>query len=1095
MKKLIALCCMLVLLALPAFGQIQSTAPELRFTEVDQSGAAGRWRFILNGDTFKIQRNTAAARNFSTKLDALSLSSAGGMTALSLGSPIIDIPESLTPGTPAADTLRIYTTEDTDFTAIETVDSTGIVRRINQDTYRIARNDSGSPVTIGQAVYYTGSTGNKPEFDLALSDTEATMPCIGLATATVNDGAYGQIMVIGRLVGVKTNYVIADGFTADWTEGDALYVDPTTPGALTNERPSHPNLSQQIGTIEVVHATNGVILVNVQDFLGIEAGTNRASFTIGSLAYDSIRIAPAAKGANRFVGSFTSNDLTAARTWTMQDADGTVAFTGAAPTPHNLFSVSHGDTVAASPVLGDIIYGDATPAWTKLAADTSDTRKFLRTLSIIGVGQIPAWDTVTKADVGLANVDDTSDATKDAAATALTNKTGFNGLVITANTGAVTTGTWNAGSLQSSSTVIAGTTGRFGDAATYDGIIISPAVKGANQFDLTLSTADLTGAQAINFPNESGNICTTGSVCSGYQASGSYAVTALSNLASVALNTALLPDAAAADDFGSATLPFKDIWFAGTSGTPAANNYKLTGVATAARVITAPDASITINAAGDISGTTLAANVVTSSLTTVGTVATGVWNAGAVTINNAGNGNNSYILSLVGKTAGGTDQTASLQTIQGADPYLQVKAPNDSGTATAIMDIHDTVIAVSTPGSVDLGYATGPWKDIYLGGTSGTPGTNNFKLTGASTSGTRVVTFQDASGTVMYTTDNAATATALAADPADCAANTYAQSINASGTLTCGTVTLASADFANQGTTTTVLHGNAAGNPSFGAVVDGDLSLTSPVASTSFTLGIASTTTGQLKLYNSTNGNLFTIQPGATGAAYVVTLPIDEPAAGEVLKVTSFSAPDVVLEWGSGGAAGATVALDNLASVALNTALLPDGAAADDFGSATLPFKDIWFAGTSGTPGTNNFQLTGAATAPRVLTAPDMSGTLVVAAGAQTLTNKTLTNPVYTSQTLSDAATILWNADSGEIATVTITDDRIMDIPSNLKVGTYILHIIQGAGFPNLLTWHANYLWQFDTAPTLSTGNGEHDVCSFISDGTYMYGSCMLDVS
>lgn len=39
------------------------------------------------------------------------------------------------------------------------------------------------------------------------------------------------------------------------------------------------------------------------------------------------------------------------------------------------------------------------------------------------------------------------------------------------------------------------------------------------------------------------------------------------------------------------------------------------------------------------------------------------------------------------------------------------------------------------------------------------------------------------------TSGNAATATALAADPADCAANTYATAINASGTLSCGTVT------------------------------------------------------------------------------------------------------------------------------------------------------------------------------------------------------------------------------------------------------------------------------------------------------------------
>ncbi len=39
------------------------------------------------------------------------------------------------------------------------------------------------------------------------------------------------------------------------------------------------------------------------------------------------------------------------------------------------------------------------------------------------------------------------------------------------------------------------------------------------------------------------------------------------------------------------------------------------------------------------------------------------------------------------------------------------------------------------------------------------------------------------------------------------------------------TLTLASADFANQGTTTTVLHGNAAGNPAFGAVVEADQTL------------------------------------------------------------------------------------------------------------------------------------------------------------------------------------------------------------------------------------------------------------------------------
>src|SRR5579859_2381505 len=49
--------------------------------------------------------------------------------------------------------------------------------------------------------------------------------------------------------------------------------------------------------------------------------------------------------------------------------------------------------------------------------------------------------------------------------------------------------------------------------------------------------------------------------------------------------------------------------------------------------------------------------------------------------------------------------------------------------------------------------------------------------------------------------------------------NQFLTAISSGGIGTCSTVTLTSAQFANQGTTTTVLHGNAAGNPSFSAVV------------------------------------------------------------------------------------------------------------------------------------------------------------------------------------------------------------------------------------------------------------------------------------
>jgi hypothetical protein len=52
----------------------------------------------------------------------------------------------------------------------------------------------------------------------------------------------------------------------------------------------------------------------------------------------------------------------------------------------------------------------------------------------------------------------------------------------------------------------------------------------------------------------------------------------------------------------------------------------------------------------------------------------------------------------------------------------------------------------------------------------------------------RTITLQDASGTVAYLTDNVASATALAADPTDCGASTFATAIAASGNLTCAAV-------------------------------------------------------------------------------------------------------------------------------------------------------------------------------------------------------------------------------------------------------------------------------------------------------------------
>lgn len=59
--------------------------------------------------------------------------------------------------------------------------------------------------------------------------------------------------------------------------------------------------------------------------------------------------------------------------------------------------------------------------------------------------------------------------------------------------------------------------------------------------------------------------------------------------------TSLGPNAAGTVDVGSTSLAFRDIFLAGSSGTPATNRYKITGASTSGlRTITLPDASVTL---------------------------------------------------------------------------------------------------------------------------------------------------------------------------------------------------------------------------------------------------------------------------------------------------------------------------------------------------------------------------------------------------------------------------------------------------------------------------------------------------------------------
>ena len=76
---------------------------------------------------------------------------------------------------------------------------------------------------------------------------------LGVMTQDVFSGTDGKATTFGKIRNIDTSA---------WNDGDVLYCSPTTPGELTNVKPSTPNYV--IPTAFVIHsATNGTIAVRV----------------------------------------------------------------------------------------------------------------------------------------------------------------------------------------------------------------------------------------------------------------------------------------------------------------------------------------------------------------------------------------------------------------------------------------------------------------------------------------------------------------------------------------------------------------------------------------------------------------------------------------------------------------------------------------------------------------------------------------------------------------------------------------------------------------------------------------------------------------
>ena len=91
----------------------------------------------------------------------------------------------------------------------------------------------------------------------------------------------------------------------------------------------------------------------------------------------------------------------------------------------------------------------------------------------------------------------------------------------------------------------------------------------------------------------------------------------------------------------------------------------------------------------------------------------------------------------------------------------------------------------------------------------------------------------------------------------------------------------------------------------------------------------------------------------------------------------------------------------------------------------------------------------------------------------------------YSETTLTDGASITWNAETQDVAKVTLGGNRTLGAASSATTGQFIsLLVIQDGTGSRTLTWNAAYEFASDTAPTLTTTANLGDLFVFRYNGS-----------
>lgn len=206
---------------------------------------------IANGGT-----NAATAATARSNLSAAILGANGDITALSGLNGAISSPTALTftgVSSPAyAQGKIVYDTDNQSPTFFNNDSAVKLI--IGQSQLIRVRNNTGSTIAKGAAVYISSASSNEPQVSLARANALSTSQSVGLMSESCATNTVCYVTQSGVLQNIDTS---------SYSAGTILFLSDSSAGSLVNTAPTSPSYEVEIGVVGIVNASTGTINLQV----------------------------------------------------------------------------------------------------------------------------------------------------------------------------------------------------------------------------------------------------------------------------------------------------------------------------------------------------------------------------------------------------------------------------------------------------------------------------------------------------------------------------------------------------------------------------------------------------------------------------------------------------------------------------------------------------------------------------------------------------------------------------------------------------------------------------------------------------------------